>query len=925
MTCASKCQAEVAPTGVARTKVPTSNGESALNALRNGKHITLIFTREKTRKKNVCKNTIRNRRGGSPPLGVSGSKSKETCSVVQRTDALTQGLDLILEHHNAKDLIRAALRKQCHDYLDNSPDESVWLKRCKYLLSYPLAKFLKNPLPPKPDVEFRPTGALRGWMKDRLNAFNPRNVHLWYSWFQAKRSTLPLSDAIIAQTYEKHLDTLTSPDPGDDVVIQKIFDNPCFLYVLNKLKSKINKSFGVRTQTESIGDARLNFNYYTKLFQKFENEMPKTSACFETTRQFGGQATALREACGLYQTHYRPVRKAHVLGEVISPEFHSMVYRPWVYTSDGTKNNFVQTRYCAYGYSEWQNLPRILCQNELRSPLCCTIQAVLEPNKVRVISKGEALPYYSCKPLQLLLHKKMKKMPCFNLIGRPLLESDIARIATHVNENVDWEPGWASVDYSAATDGLSYKYSGEIQRYLFSDIPPEYGNIAEMVLGPHRLFYPKSGKREIEERGTQTNGQLMGSILSFPTLCLANLGVYLQSFYETNPYADPGVRQYSYQQILNTVLINGDDMVYAGVKDTYDRNIEIGRKVGLEMSIGKAYFHREYLNINSQSVLYPLHKPLNNRSIKFVNFLNTGLFFGLHKVQKKSGIGEKPETALDVAAAHVKEKEGIVPNLNCLLEGSLPGRHHHLLMKSLKTHKETLRKECSARTHRGKPFTRNLFVSEKLGGMGVKAPEGFKFFISKTDQAIAHGCLKKFNYNYSLVRPVPGPEPEESTNWSDEPWQPRVTGDELDRPSYPYHKITFKGLKKILRSPVFEFYVPYNGCLTTRGTEGNRKVRSALVLRPDEDFDPFMEFERIEEELGLKRQKSQKNPDSVIQKAKSLLLKFCDTPIPLTGIRPVIIKKAKTFLSDPKKHFLRTRKGPRSANRDKANASSRRK
>lgn len=834
MTCFSKIPLRQASTDVSRSKTPVQPTELKGKSKRKGPHIDLVFNIND-------KNTkLGNRKGGSPPSGSSGSKSDEECSVVQRTDALLRGLDLILEHHNARDTIRAALNVQCHGYLDTSPDESVWLKRCKYILTYPLAKFLRNPLPPAPDVAFKPTGALRGWMKERLNAFNPPNVHLWYSWFQAKRSTIPLSDKMVEQTYKTHLETLTKEDLGDESTIEEIFDNPCFQYVLNKIKRSVNREFGVYTRSEEHFGIDIDVTYYQKLFRQFEAEMPKTSACFESTRKDGGQSESLREICGLSTS-------SSLKGESVRhPELYSMEYRPWVYTQGGTKVDFVQSQYSAYGEHEWKTLPYHLLKKDLTVPLNCTIQAVLEPNKIRVISKGESLPYYSCKPLQLALHGIIKKMPCFALTGRPLLEGDIGAIAKHVNdinrEDPSWDFGWASVDYSAATDGLSYKYSGRIQDYILSDIPQSYFQIAQNVLGPHNLHYPI--KKGIEFRGLQRNGQLMGSILSFIILCIANLGVYLSSLYRTNPF----ILNIPFKDILGTVLINGDDMVYAGLKQTYDENIKIGRLVGLEMSVGKAYFHREYLNINSQSILYPLHKPVERRYAKMVHYLNTGLFFGLHKVQGNKGHGE-------LAQEHTKFKDGIVPNLNCLLQGALPGRAHSILKKSLDLHKEEIFNECQTKTFRGSPHTRNLFISEKLGGMGVIPPENWKFFLSKSDLYVANGHLRRYPHDFALERPIPGPPPEDASDWFDSPWQSRLTESvDMDQ-RIPFHGISFKKLKEYCRSPVFEFFVPYKGCLTSK-TENrtNARARDALndgrILEEltaqldeqlDMDYDPYQE------------------------------------------------------------------------------------
>lgn len=795
-------------------------GRCNINFTTNKAHVVTLFNS--------------NRRGGGPPHRSGGPRSAPVPSIMQRTDALCGGLDLILEHHDAKSNVREALKKQVHSYLDTSSSEQIWLKRCKYLLTYPLARFLKNIPPPVPDLTFKPSGLLRDWMKSRLNAFNPRNVHLWYSWFQAKRSTLPLSDTIVQETYDEHLKTLTSEDPGDDEVIDKIFENEVFEKVLYKLQRAITKNF--------------KDGYFHK-------EMPKTSACFEDKRSTGGQINALRRIAGLTTTD--SIREKCIN----PPEFHSMEYRPWVYTRDGTKENFIQTKFCAYGETEWKELVPISRKLVPTVPLSCTIQAVLEPNKIRVISKGNALPYYTCKPLQLLIHGLMKKMPCFRLIGRPLTALDIHDIAAHTrtessyqkdvkpflqNKDCKFYKGdnphgysefntssqdffWTSVDYSAATDGLSWKYSRRIFMTLISELPEDFVRNSFNVLGPHILYYPEKGGPV--PKGIQQNGQLMGSILSFVILCLANLGVYLHSLDTAGVFMD--------KSVLNNVLINGDDMVYAYPPKVFHQNIDIGRSVGLKMSVGKAYIHREYLNINSQSVLYNLHKPLEDRRLKWVNYLNTGLFFGRHKVQGKKEHDRKAE----LAEHHTKVKEGIVDNLNCLLEGSLPGKSHNLLKKSLEVHSDKIKKECSSLSFRKTKISRNLFIPKALGGMGIRAPENWKFFVSKQDLYLAHGILIKYNLPYATMKPLPGEPVSDLDDWVTQPWEVREDKKEEER--FPLHQITFKGLKRLVRCPDFEFYIPnrYSQVIKSERISSTHKVRK--LDHEISSFDPFKLFDDV--------------------------------------------------------------------------------
>jgi len=697
--------------------------------------------------------TIRNNGDGSfrhSPLLASAA----VMTLSQRTDALVRGLDLVLEHHSAPNSIRDALANQLHAHLDSSIDETVWLKRSKYALTYPLSKYLRNEPPPPPDVKFLASGLLRAWMKPRLSCFNRKNTHLWYSWLQAKRSTLPASDDIVDATYEKHFATLTKVDKGDEATMDSIFSDQTFLSILHKIRSDMMN--------------RLDGS------SPFEQKSPSGSACFEQTRSKGGQQGELMLKVGLD-------------GDSHASELWSMRCDPVVYGRK-TSYNVVSEVRCAYGFNEWNNLPSIARALDLSKPTKCTIQAVLEPMKVRVISKGEALPYYTCRPLQKALHSSMRDLDCFRLIGRPFSPTDMLDLKVMAKTTDQW----FSVDYSAATDGLSWKYSGRIFRFLIAELPKDQQDLALAVLGPHALHYPVKGGRDVIFKGVQTNGQLMGSILSFPMLCLANLGVYLDVTRDSH-------QGWSDQQRLSHVLVNGDDMVYAADPSLWKRHVDIAGKVGLEMSVGKAYQHREYANVNSTSVHLNLEKT--DSTPWQINYLNAGLFYGQHKIQGRVDADDEWDRSESytnswassricsdlhlnylLGQAHLGQNpnSGLATNLNVLLEGTLPGRQKALLMKFLLFHKEDLRKECTAVIrYRGKTslVTRNLFLPLSVGGMGVIPPsigvmstQKWRNQIKPSQLQIANYFLEKNSAPVTSSLPLPGYELNKLETEFSAPW-----------------------------------------------------------------------------------------------------------------------------------------------------------
>jgi hypothetical protein len=593
----------------------------------------------------------------------------EQLEISARTSALVRGIRKVLEHHRTYEAIISGLEQQIHTYLDSSPSEKIWLKRAKYLLCRPQAEYLNNALPDEPDIPFKFTGICHKWYKQRIRCFNRRNTHLWYSWLQTKRAALPVSDAFVNQTYEDHFKTLTSEDVGDESTIEEIFQDKTFRRVLKSLKKEIT------------------------LREESDFSVSKSS-CFEYTRSQGGQDSFITESFN---------------NRLFDSVLTGIKFYPNVYRSGRLMKNVLVEIRTLDGGEEWKEFVSDLLKRYVPEPPSCTIQAVLEPMKVRVISKGNAIPYYLSRNLQRSMHDAMRKRDCFRLIGRPFCPTDLFDLMEKSDQNDEW----FSVDYSAATDALSWKYSGRIFEYLISHLPLERREMFRAVLGPHKLHYPQG--KEVVYRGEQTNGQLMGSVLSFPILCLANLGVYLLTTQDHQ-------REWSHKERLRHVLINGDDMLYRAPVELWERHIDLGKKVGLNMSVGKSYHHKEYSNVNSTSV----HMKYGSTPWQ-IDYLNVGLYFGQHKVQERIDNRE-------LAREHTRP-DNVSAVIDVLMKGSLPGRQVGLLAEFLRDRKDDVERESLAYLD-GRYFTRNLFTPLNRGGMGVQAPCGFKYYTTEKQKMI---------------------------------------------------------------------------------------------------------------------------------------------------------------------------------------------
>jgi hypothetical protein len=435
-----------------------------------------------------------------------------------------------------------------------------------------------------------------------------------------------------------------------------------------------------------------------------------------------------------------------------------------------------------YGYPDvlarWdESMQEAILSVDTGRPLRCEIYGILEPLKVRVISKGESIPYYGSKELQKRLHTILRGMDCFRLIGRPLCPTDLVDCKEHPVETGEGQLKWFSVDYSSATDCLSASLSEKILSFIIQDLPRRMQEIWLRVLAPHNCEYPgvkcrskaeadefraqhpdlfskeedhdsarcamcknagralcelsreQSGKMVTLPPTMQRNGQLMGSILSFPILCLANLGLYLEVIRD-----DP--RPLS--EKLKGVLVNGDDMLYVAPDSLWDRHVSLGERVGLVMTPGKAYKHTVFANANSTCFHYDLEREGTPWQI---DFLNTGLLFGQNKVlQKDVGIDED-------------EQSNAVAVINQLLKGALPGRQKGLLKSYLNRHKSKILKECAGR---------NLFIPISLGGMGVTPPLGWRWKFTERQRISASSRVAEMGPFADFgVGPRRAPKPKE--------------------------------------------------------------------------------------------------------------------------------------------------------------------
>lgn len=605
-------------------------------------------------------------------------------------DPLARAADMLLRHHGAPLNIRRSAGGQIEEYLRNSVDEADYVKRAKYLTLTFMSDYLDNESPEAPaSGVFCFKGKAWRWVRQRLHCFSRKNTHLWFSWLNLKRSAAPVTSDIVLSNFQKHRAQMESPDPLDNEDGDAIIDQ-----ILSELRPVI------ASITKAISTEVSQYFTHPEPFHKASE-----SASIESSRKMGGAVGHLRRLLNV-EDHLRS--RPSMFG---MKESHGS----WL---DGRKVVVDPIQTITFHSEEMDNLHEMVRQkiSEFDSVkiLDARVEAVLEPLKVRTISKGQTLEYYIAKPIQQAIHGAMREMPAFRLIGRPLCPTDLMDLNRRTSDD---ELQWNSIDYSAATDGLSARLSQEI---LSSILAPfafknlRLYNLLLSVLAPHRISYPplqtSMGKVQLDPV-VQRNGQLMGSILSFPILCLANAGLYLAVRRHFEP-------KLSKKRALQQVLVNGDDMLYRGTKAEWDYHAELGDKIGLRFSPGKAYRHPVYANINSTS----LHHEANGTPY-LVKFLNLGLFYGQHKVLGKMGTLDEE-----------KVRSPYISVMNEVVGGALPGKEADIFKQYISLHSQAISKEASGR---------NLFISPALGGFGVIRPDGISTNITASQRTLMSRLVAK--------------------------------------------------------------------------------------------------------------------------------------------------------------------------------------
>jgi len=586
-----------------------------------------------------------------------------------------------------------------------------FVSNAKYWVVYPLARMLHGndsesltELPKNPPSSFDPgsrghlgfgssllyTGSLKRLLKSRLVSFTHKNLALAFSLFQGvKRGAEQVPESFIHETMLKHRDALTK--------------EPHYSW--------------------------FHMAEYEPLFQRFYRGMREArpdlreatqSASYESTRSQGGSREFLRRSLlglplegypevgshllSMYE--YRPGQVKEVRGSLHTPLFSEIMdsvldrgiaapVRPgWSFdftqppsgstASQAVRQSVISTllRDVDFGPDYVPPIPQFPKPLENR----VMVSGVLEPLKVRLITKGESWKYWLSRSYQSHLWKDLQRHPQFAATHGPIGPADFLALVDREKRLGLNFPLWVSGDYSAATDNLKIGYTRmafEASLAASGEMNTEYARILRGVLYEQEIHYPeKEGIPAVQQK----SGQLMGSTLSFPILCAVNLVAYWNA-----------LERYLGRSIpLNDlpVLVNGDDILFRTDPPFYAMWRENEEEMGFGLSLGKNYVHRRFFTINSQAYIYMTGPDAQHSdSIYKVPMFNVGLLIGQAKVTGRLAPRTRPIWAL----------------YNEVMRGAQDKvRAHH---RFLHYHREVIDKL----TNRGEY---NLLIAPTFGGLG---------------------------------------------------------------------------------------------------------------------------------------------------------------------------------------------------------------
>jgi hypothetical protein len=381
---------------------------------------------------------------------------------------------------------------------------------------------------------------------------------------------------------------------------------------------------------------------------------------------------------------------------------------------------------------------RLAALNNVGRGVKCEPVPLLEPFKVRVITRGDADNQHLSRRWQPYIHSTLRKHPNLQLIGGPI--GDEALKFLQERSNPYDGRFWVSGDYESATDNLDPDLSEAVHFRLAKRL----GIPAEDTLATRENLTRHLVKTLAGRFDPQLWGQFMGSSVSFPVLCIINLAATRYSLELANGCVG--------DLLLKTLalLVNGDDVGFRANNTEYTVWKAVVEACGLKPSIGKNYTSDEWLILNSQLFQCRVQEKGHG--------LGTKGRFVLRRVpikcstllfcrDRSSAVGADMTPS---ATGGFHSKRSMAACAEALIEGHKPEVQKDLIERFVRINGEELRK---------RPQGMPLYTPQAYGGFGIPGEPDPRFVLFTEAEAEKVKVQKIYlgetqKYTYEVRTPI---------------------------------------------------------------------------------------------------------------------------------------------------------------------------
>jgi len=597
-----------------------------------------------------------------------------------------------------------------------------WIKVVKYKLAAFFSFHLDQPIPESPfpphmdNPAFLLGGSACRWLKEVKRRAERRTVKDC-TFFRSFLETLlqsrkamerPDSQYVVSKVSEAVKELTAPKDPLPDKELVPLWGDRAELgdKIISKLDAETMKSQLRRTVREVLGDSKYTLKDRLKAF------FPSTSSNYINSRSGAGAVGTIMEDKDLLDGLRTKGGSIKVSEDSDSEEqIHDQTQR-FEYDSSDLRSRFSKLWF------------RILKKARTEAKIVKAV-GLPEALKVRTITKGPPLTYTSLRPLWKKLHTILRKQKTFMFIGTPDSEAGMLQV---LGRSLLEGQVYLSGDYAGATNNLF--------SWVSETIAEEISDCWGLTDTERTLFLSALTGHIFDDDGKyldQKMGQLMGSIVSFPILCIANAAMSRWAM-------ELGDKRVWHLRDA-PLAINGDDVALRSAKATYAFWSSITEFGGLIESVGKTFVSPLWVSINSRMYerVDPFPLEFKNQdgeyvtrqaTLKQVPHVNMGLLMGL----KRSGREAFNSRDIDEGVSFSTRAKDLIDSCPTFLKNKV-------YSDFLVNNREELEKTRL-------PW----YIPEWLGGLGLPILDPEEQFNSSLDKKIALRIIR--NWSHPSQRPI---------------------------------------------------------------------------------------------------------------------------------------------------------------------------